>query len=95
MTIPPSLTGDKIDKALFDVSWISNGTDIASFSKAAMQIKKGFSWDTAVFVNGDFSLTVLGASLNLQGVYECTVSYNSTMLHSRNVTLSILGMFTA
>lgn len=90
--LPLSAKGDKIDESLIGVSWMSNGSDIASFGKAAPQIKTGFSWDTRDFVNGDFSLTVLQASLDLQGVYECTVSYNSTMLHSSNITFSILGM---
>ncbi|XP_070846570.1 uncharacterized protein [Chaetodon trifascialis] len=91
VTLPVSIKGDKIDKSLFKVSWIRNGSGIASFSKAATQIQEGFSWDTRVFVNGDFSLTILRASLSLQGVYECAVSYNSTMLHSSNVTFSILA----
>ncbi|XP_039643976.1 uncharacterized protein si:ch211-180a12.2 isoform X1 [Perca fluviatilis] len=91
VTFPLSVKGDKIDKSLIKVSWISNGSDIASFGEAATQIKEGFSWDATDFINGDFSLTVLRAGLNLQGQYECTVSYNSTMLHSSNVTFSILA----
>ncbi|XP_037610758.1 uncharacterized protein si:ch211-180a12.2 isoform X1 [Sebastes umbrosus] len=91
VTFPLSLKGDKIDKSLIKGSWISNGSDIASFGEATTHIKEGFSWDTSDFVNGDFSLIVLRASLNLQGVYECTVSYNSTILHSSNVTFSILA----
>ncbi|KAM7381656.1 hypothetical protein PAMA_012481 [Pampus argenteus] len=91
VTFPLSVKGDKIDKSLINVSWTSNGSDIASFEKAVTQIKEGFSWDTSDFVNGDFSLTILRARLNLQGVYECTVSYNYTMLHSSNVTFSILA----
>ncbi|XP_041819387.1 uncharacterized protein si:ch211-180a12.2 [Chelmon rostratus] len=91
VTFPVSIKGDKIDKSLFKVSWMSNGSDIASFTKAVTQIQEGFSWDTRDFVNGDFSLTVLRASLGLQGVYECKVSYNATMLHSSNVTFSILA----
>ncbi|XP_051274257.1 uncharacterized protein si:ch211-180a12.2 isoform X2 [Dicentrarchus labrax] len=91
VTFPLSVTGDKIDKSLIKVSWISNGSDIASFSEAATQIKEGFSWDTSDFVNGDFSLTVLRAGLDLQGLYKCTVGYNFTMLQYRNVTLSILA----
>lgn len=92
VTFPLSVKGDKIDKSFIKVSWISNGSDIASFRKAATQIKEGFSWDTSGFVNGDFSLTILRAMLDLQGTYECTVSYNSTTLHSSNITFSILGM---
>lgn len=91
VTFPPSVKGDEIDGALIQVSWISNGSDIASFGEAATQIKEGFSWNTSEFVNGDFSLTILRASLPLQGVYECTVSYNSTMLHSSTLAFSILG----
>ncbi|XP_044035804.1 uncharacterized protein si:ch211-180a12.2 isoform X2 [Siniperca chuatsi] len=91
VTSPLFVKGVKIDKSLIKVSWISNGSDFASFSNAAMQIKDGFGWDTRDFNNGDFSLTILRADLDLQGVYECTVSYNSTMLHSSNVTFSILA----
>lgn len=92
VTLPPFEKGDKTDGSLINVSWISNGSDIASFSNAVTKIKEGFGWDTREFVNGDFSLTILRASLGLQGVYECKVSYNSTTLHSSNITFSILGM---
>ncbi|XP_039991875.1 uncharacterized protein si:ch211-180a12.2 [Xiphias gladius] len=80
-----------MDQSLINVSWISNGSEIASLGKAVTQIKESFSWDTSDFVSGDFSLTILRASLDLQGLYECTVSYNSTMLHSSNVTFGILA----
>lgn len=70
---------------------MSKGFEIASFKKAATQIEDGFSWDAGDFDNGDFSLTLLRASLDLQGVYECMVSYNSTVLHSSNVSFSVLG----
>uniref|UniRef100_A0AAQ5WXF5 Ig-like domain-containing protein n=1 Tax=Amphiprion ocellaris TaxID=80972 RepID=A0AAQ5WXF5_AMPOC len=73
VTLPVPVKEGKIDKSLITVRWISNGSDIALFGKAATQIKEGFSWDTTDFINGDFSLTVLKASLDLQGVYECTV----------------------
>lgn len=73
------------------VRWVKNGSEIASFGKGSTQIKEGFSWDTADFINGDFSLVILKASFDLQGVYECTVSYNVTILHSSNVTFSILA----
>ncbi|XP_063750067.1 uncharacterized protein si:ch211-180a12.2 isoform X2 [Eleginops maclovinus] len=91
VTFPESLKGDKIESSLINVSWMSNGSDIASSREAEMQIKEGFSWDIHDFVYGDFPLTVLKAGLHLQGVYECTVSYKSTMLHSSNVTLSIVA----
>lgn len=91
VTFPASVTGGEIDESLIKVSWITNGSVVASFSKAASKINESFTWDTGEFVKGDFSLTILGASLNLQGVYECIVSYNSTMLHPSNVTFSILG----
>ncbi|XP_029384346.1 uncharacterized protein LOC115060541 [Echeneis naucrates] len=95
-TLPCNVTfrdfdGDKMDQSFFSVSWISNGSDIASFRNATTQIKEGFSWHTSQFVSGDFSLIVLKASLDQQGVYECTVSYNSTLLHSTNVTFGILA----
>lgn len=92
VTFPQSATVDNIEKSLINVSWMSNGSDIASSRETVTKIKEGFSWDISNFVNGDFSLTVLRAELSLQGVYECTVSYNSTMLHSSNVTLNIVGM---
>lgn len=92
VTFPASVTGGQILQALIQVSWISNGTSIASFDNAATNIKPGFSLDPSAFVSGDFSLTILRASLHLQGVYECKVSYNSTTLHSSNVTFGILGM---
>ncbi|KAM6897993.1 uncharacterized protein PEZ65_020096 [Lycodopsis pacificus] len=80
-----------LNESLLEVNWISNGTDVASFRDAATHIQEGLSWDSSNFVNGDFSLTVLRAALDLQGVYECTVSYNSTTLHSSNITFSILA----
>lgn len=92
VTFPPPAEGDEVNQSLIEVHWTTNGSDIASFGKAAAYIKDGFSWDTSQFVNGSFSLTVLKAGLSLQGVYECTVSYNSTRLPSSNVTFSILGM---
>ncbi|XP_023267064.1 uncharacterized protein LOC111658688 isoform X2 [Seriola lalandi dorsalis] len=91
VTLPDSVKGDKMDQSLLNVNWISHGSDIALFGKAATQIKEGFSWDTSQFVSGDFSLTILSASLDLQGLYECTVSYNSTMVHSSSVTFGILA----
>lgn len=91
MTFPLSVTGDEIDKSLIKVSWTSNGSDIASFSEAETQIKDGFRWDTRDFVNGDFSLTIPRASSDLQGLYECRVSYNSTTLHSSTVTINNFG----
>nr|XP_020444598.1 uncharacterized protein LOC109953453 [Monopterus albus] len=91
VTFPVSVKENKIDWSLIFVSWISKGSDIALFGKAAIHIKEGFRWNTSDFINGDFSLTILKASLNLQGLYECMVSYNSTMLHSSNVTFSILA----
>ncbi|KAG8009162.1 Class II histocompatibility antigen, partial [Nibea albiflora] len=85
VAFPLSVTGDEIDKSLIEVSWTSNGSDIASLSQAETQIKDGFRWDTRDFVNGDFSLTIPRASPDLQGLYECRVSYNSTTLLSSNV----------
>lgn len=80
-------------ESLINVSWSSNGSDVASFSEAVAKTTEGFGWATANFVNGDFSLVVLTASLDLQGVYECKVGYNSSMLHSSNITFRILGVF--
>ncbi|XP_069011765.1 uncharacterized protein [Embiotoca jacksoni] len=87
VTLPASVT----DASSINVTWISNSTVVASFGKAAPQIKEGFSWNTTDFSSGDFSLTILKASLDLQGVYKCTVGYQSTTLHSSNVTFSILA----
>ncbi|CAJ1080381.1 uncharacterized protein si:ch211-180a12.2 isoform X1 [Xyrichtys novacula] len=85
------LSADKIDKSLIKAGWTRNSSEIASFTKSEGRIKEGFSWETADFINGDFSLTILRASLDLQGVYECTVSYDSTMEHSSNTTFNILA----
>ncbi|XP_061564720.1 uncharacterized protein si:ch211-180a12.2 isoform X2 [Cololabis saira] len=86
-----SVAGGHIDVSLIKVDWIKNGSAIASFGEAATQIEEGFSWDTTDFINGDFSVTILKASLSLQGVYECTVNYNSSLLFSSNVTFTILA----
>ncbi|KAK2884822.1 uncharacterized protein si:ch211-180a12.2 isoform X2 [Channa argus] len=91
VTFPLSVNGEKINQSLITVSWISNGSDIASFEKAATQIKEGFSWEPSDFINGDFSLTILRASLDLQGVYECKIRYITTVLHSTNVSFIILA----
>lgn len=91
VTFPLFANGDEIDQSLIKVSWVSNGSAVASFEKAATQIEDGFSWDASDFDNGDFSLTLLRASLDLQGVYECVVSYNSTVLHSSNVSFNVIG----
>lgn len=80
------------NESLIRASWVSNGSAFASFGKPPEQIKEGFSWDTANFINGDFSLTILKAGLGQQGVYECTVEYNATVLHSSKVTFTVLGM---
>ncbi|XP_054625422.1 uncharacterized protein si:ch211-180a12.2 isoform X2 [Dunckerocampus dactyliophorus] len=82
---------EKLDEALMQVSWVSNGSAVALFKNATSQIKDGFFWTTGHFLNGDFSLTVLDVGLTLQGLYECTVHYNFTMLHSSNVTLSVIA----
>ncbi|XP_061823748.1 uncharacterized protein [Nerophis lumbriciformis] len=82
---------DELDEALLQVGWVSNGSDVASFENATSQIKHGFFWTTGRFLNGDFSVTVLGVGLSLQGAYECTVHYNSTMLYSSTVTLSVIA----
>ncbi|TWW81332.1 hypothetical protein D4764_01G0011470 [Takifugu flavidus] len=89
-TLPCNVTGPS-DLSLLSVSWIRNGSAVALFRNTTSTINEGYSWNISDFVNGDFSLTVLRASLNLQGLYECKVDYNSTILHSSNVTLSILA----
>lgn len=88
-----SIPVDKIEVSLININWTRDGSEVASFGEATTQIKDGFSWDTADFINGDFSLTVLTATLSLQGMYECKVSYNFSSLHSSNVTFTIQGMY--
>ncbi|XP_061667122.1 uncharacterized protein si:ch211-180a12.2 isoform X2 [Syngnathoides biaculeatus] len=82
---------DDVDDAPLEANWASNGSAVASFKNATAQIKDGFVWTTGLFRNGDFSLTVLRVGLSLQGVYECTVRYNSSALHSSMVTLSVIA----
>ncbi|XP_062416163.1 uncharacterized protein si:ch211-180a12.2 isoform X1 [Pungitius pungitius] len=90
VTLPLSLDGHHVDPSLLAVLWTTNGSVVASVGEAASQVEDGFSLDGDLS-NGDFSLTVLGVRLGLQGVYECTVSCNSTTLHSSNTTLSVLA----
>ncbi|XP_019963177.2 uncharacterized protein [Paralichthys olivaceus] len=91
-TLPCNVTFPvSVNQSLITVSWISNGSAVASFGNKATQIKEGFIWDPSDFISGDFSLTILTATLALQGVYECTVSHNSTVLHSSNVTFGIIA----
>ncbi|XP_041740643.2 uncharacterized protein si:ch211-180a12.2 isoform X2 [Coregonus clupeaformis] len=88
--LPCSISVPPVDDSLLGVSWTSNGSHIASFGTTDdNHVDKGFNWDTSLFVNGTFSLTVLNATLDQQGVYECKVSYNISELHSSNVTLGI------
>lgn len=76
------------------VKWIKNGSDVvASFGETPATIWDGFSWNNESFINGDFSITLLKASLDLEGVYECSVSYNSSSIHTSNVTFGIVGMY--
>lgn len=90
--LPASEEVGQTNRSLINVSWKSNGSVIASFVNDVPNITEGFSWNTSGFVNGDFSLIILRARLSLQGMYECRVTYNSTILPSSNVTFSILGM---
>ena len=85
-TLPPGA-----QEALLQVSWATNGSEIASFRNATQHIKNGLSWDTSLFLNGTFGLVVLNASFASQGLFECTVTYNSTQRDTANVTLSIQG----
>ncbi|RVE59578.1 hypothetical protein OJAV_G00189750 [Oryzias javanicus] len=87
-----SLNEDQRDVSLMKVKWIKNGSDVvASFGEKPATILDGFSWNNESFINGDFSITLLKASLDLEGVYECTVSYNSSSIHTSNVTFSIVA----
>ncbi|XP_034426284.1 uncharacterized protein si:ch211-180a12.2 isoform X2 [Hippoglossus hippoglossus] len=91
-TLPCNVTFPvSVIPSLITVSWISKGSAIASFGNEATQIKEGFIWEPSDFISGDFSLTILRATLALQGLYECTVNHNSTILHSSNVTFSIIA----
>ncbi|XP_072312400.1 uncharacterized protein [Eucyclogobius newberryi] len=87
----PAFIKDKINESFIQASWVKNGSEIASFGESVSQIKEGFRWDVTDFVKGDFSLTILKASLIQQGVYECTVIYNATQLHEDNVTFNIVA----
>ncbi|XP_075890468.1 uncharacterized protein LOC142893601 isoform X2 [Nelusetta ayraudi] len=90
-TLPCNVTlPGPTEMSLIQVSWTSNGSSVASFSNGIPNTESGFSWNASRFDNGEFSLTILRTSFNLQGLYECTVSNNSTMWHSSNVTFSIL-----
>ncbi|XP_056152658.1 uncharacterized protein si:ch211-180a12.2 [Lampris incognitus] len=90
-SLPPFTDEDEIIRSLIQVSWLANGSDIASFGNTTGHIRDSFSWDTSQFVNGNFSLTVSRTGLDLQGPYNCTVSYNSTVLLSETITLRILA----
>ncbi|XP_064820782.1 uncharacterized protein si:ch211-180a12.2 isoform X1 [Oncorhynchus masou masou] len=88
--LPCSISVPPVGDSLLGISWTFNGSRIASFGTTDdNHVDKGFSWDTSLFVNGTFSLTVLNATLDQQGVYECQVRYNVSELHSSNVTLDI------
>uniref|UniRef100_A0AAZ3RKI5 Ig-like domain-containing protein n=1 Tax=Oncorhynchus tshawytscha TaxID=74940 RepID=A0AAZ3RKI5_ONCTS len=88
--LPCSISVPPVGDSLLGISWTFNGSHIASFGTTDdNHVDKGFSWDTSLFVNGTFSLTVLNATLDQQGVYECQVRYNVSELHSSNVTLDI------
>nr|XP_061807652.1 uncharacterized protein LOC133598882 [Nerophis lumbriciformis] len=83
---------DEVDENLVEVDWVSNnGTSVASFKNATEQIKDGFFWTTDHFLIGDFSVNILSVGLSMQGVYECTVYYDSRKLHAGNVTLSVIA----
>ncbi|XP_019902525.2 uncharacterized protein si:ch211-180a12.2 isoform X2 [Esox lucius] len=88
--LPCSVSVPVIDQSILGVSWTSNESVIASFgTRYGHHINKGVSWDTSLFVNGTFSLTLLNATLDQQGVYECNVFYNASELHFSNVTIGI------
>ncbi|KAJ7984482.1 hypothetical protein DPEC_G00355280 [Dallia pectoralis] len=88
--LPCSVSIPLIDQSVLEVSWTSNTSVIASFgTRDGNHMENGVSWDTSLFVNGTFSLTLLNATFDKQGVYECHVSYNSSDLHLSNVTLGI------
>ncbi|XP_037135011.1 uncharacterized protein si:ch211-180a12.2 isoform X1 [Syngnathus acus] len=82
---------DKVDEASIEVNWVRNGSVVASFKNATAWIDDNFFWTPGRFLSGDFSVSVLRVGLSLQGVYECTVRYNSTILDSSTVTLSVFA----
>ncbi|XP_058477676.1 uncharacterized protein si:ch211-180a12.2 [Solea solea] len=88
VTFPASARG-VVHRSLINASWISDGSVVATFTDTVTHIKDGFSWDLSEFINGDFSLTILTATLALQGAYDCAVSYNSTLLNSSHVTFGV------
>ncbi|XP_029954741.1 uncharacterized protein LOC115393775 [Salarias fasciatus] len=91
-TLPCVVTlPEPVSLSLIEARWTRNGSDVASFVKAESQTKQGFSWNEADFTKGDFSLTVLRAALDLQGLYECTVAYNSEPKTASNVTFGIIA----
>lgn len=87
-----SLELDKADEAPLQVNWLRNGSVVASLENATARTKDGFFWTTGRFLIGDFSVTVVGVGLSLQGLYECTVRRHSATLHASAVTLSVIGM---
>ncbi|KAL0984515.1 hypothetical protein UPYG_G00142470 [Umbra pygmaea] len=88
--LPCSFTIPPTDQSLLAVSWTSNESVLASFGTSdGNHVVKGVSWDTSLFGNGTFSLTVFNATLGQQGVYECKVFYNASEIHFSKVTLGI------
>ncbi|CAN9509072.1 unnamed protein product [Ophioblennius macclurei] len=91
-TLPCNVTlPNPVTTSLIEARWTMNGSDIVSFPTVPPVINETFIWDPTEFIKGDFSLTILKAALDLQGLYECTVKYNSDLVHARNVTFGILA----
>ncbi|XP_051925322.1 uncharacterized protein si:ch211-180a12.2 [Hippocampus zosterae] len=86
-----SLKLDQADEALLEVEWLRNGSAVASLRNASARTEDGFFWTTGRFLIGDFSLTVVGVGLSLQGQYRCTVRRNSSTLHVSAVTLGVIA----
>uniref|UniRef100_A0A3B3RBZ7 Si:ch211-180a12.2 n=1 Tax=Paramormyrops kingsleyae TaxID=1676925 RepID=A0A3B3RBZ7_9TELE len=94
--LPCNVEADEIElnKNIFllGVSWLHNGSVIASSGADGNRTEEGFSLEAGTLETGAFSLTLHSVSASKQGEYVCGISYNHTLLYSGSVTLCILGL---
>ncbi|XP_072568792.1 uncharacterized protein [Paramormyrops kingsleyae] len=94
--LPCNVEADEIElnKNIFllGVSWLHNGSVIASSGADGNRTEEGFSLEAGTLETGAFSLTLHSISASKQGEYVCSISYNHTLLYSGSVTLCILGL---
>ncbi|XP_048871781.1 uncharacterized protein si:ch211-180a12.2 [Brienomyrus brachyistius] len=94
--LPCNVEGDEIElsKSIFllGVSWLHNGSVIASSGADGNRTEEGFSLKAGTLETGAFSLTLHSVSASKQGEYVCRLSYNNTLLYSVSVTLCILAL---